>query len=274
MPRLRVLDLSGNVLQGHLPMVLTDNTELLFFSVHNNLLDGGIPAALQKLSAITHLDLSDNSFHGPLRKELFEMSSLQIFFLSNNPLLHEGPIPPGLDHMTQLREFSLRRTNRNGTLPDLLNFKALELADFGSNQLTGSIPTSYGKLPNIRHLLLNRNRLSGPVPEFDLAWNLQTLLVDGTNVTGDFTSLCSLPTFTDGQDHSIAESVVVADCGNDNDSAIICDCCHCCRPSTISTTSGGGCSDALIVALDWNWEYGFRYQVRELGLNLSLAFTT
>jgi Leucine-rich repeat (LRR) protein len=264
LPNLSILDLSGNQLKGNIPTDIATQANLRFLSVHENEMTGGIPSELKNLTGLLHLDLSNNGFHGPLRDQLFEMPSLAHLFLGENPLLHAGSIPSTLAQATQLTELSLKNTNRTGPLPELANFTQLFLLDLDNNQFSGTIPSNYGKLPVLRHLLLNRNPLTGTLPNFTDTGILGTVLLDGTGLTGDFSTICNLPAFK-GEVELAGNVIAVADCGDD-DSPITCDCCHCC----FADDNDGSCSEPLVASLDWTWEYGFRRTSRDFAINVSL----
>lgn len=260
---LTILDLSNNQLEGSFPDDIPVQDKMVFLSVHENKLTGPIPSGVKNLIKLLHLDLASNDFDGDIPSELFDMPELLHLFLSENPNLSPGPIPDGLQDMTQLTELSLKNTGRTGPLPELIGFDTIFLLDLDSNNFEGTIPENYGNLRTLRYLLLNGNPLlGGTMPFFNETNNLNTVLVDGTGVTGDFSSICDLPAFT-GRIVFPTDSVVLADC-SDSDSGIDCDCCHCC------STGDDTCTDTLDVSsLDWDWANGFRRTTRDFGLDLT-----
>lgn len=196
------------------------------------------------------------------------MSSLWNIFLADNLGFQKGPVPSELDSLTNLQELSLKRTNRNGTLPLMRNFDKLILLDFDDNDFEGRVPDRYGRLPSLRWLMLNRNpRLRGPLPEFADTTQLQILLVDGTGISGDFSSVCAAPAIS-GNQPRVGETVVVADC-SDTDNSIQCSCCHCCQ-SDIDGVNGTGCSDPYVANLDYTWEARYSQMIRDFGINLTM----
>jgi Leucine-rich repeat (LRR) protein len=297
LPELTIVDFSANQLKGKIPTDIPINSALRFLAVNQNMLVGDIPSQLKNLTVLEHLDLSNNKLHGPVYKELFEMKSLYHIFLSENPLLQAGSIPSELAQMSQLTELSMKNTNRTGPLPELLGFDFLFLLDLNTNHFSGIIPANYGKLPVIRHLLLNDNsNITGQIPVFNGTDNLGTVLLDGTNVIGDLSSICQLPTFTGTQDIS-TDVIMVADC-SDSNSGLNCTCCQCCSDDQLV------CSNPLVASLDWvswilivalfngvclqqfalfflifdppldnfaqSWEYGYQRQFRNFGINVSI----
>ena len=264
LPELVVIDFSRNQLKGRLPTDIPQQQNMRFFSVHANMVGGEMPSQLTNLTNLWHLDLSNNEFQGPLPNELFEMRGVNSLFLSHNPGLNAGPVPSEVSKRTKLGELAMRDTSRTGPLPDLIGFHRLELLDFGDNDLTGTIPGFYGHLRLLRYMLLDRNqKLSGTLPEFVTTDLLQTVLLDKTGVTGNFSTICSLPVFAGDNDDIDGDVFVVADCGED-DSDISCDCCHCC------TKDQELCSEPAVASLDWTWEFRNTQGARDFALNASL----
>jgi len=63
--------------------------------------------------------------------------------------------------------------------------------DGGNNELTGTIPTQFGNLPELIILDLDSNQLTGTIPEaiFETATGLQQLDLDSNNLTGTISTL-------------------------------------------------------------------------------------
>jgi len=252
LPELRILDLSMNSLQGHMPDQLEVNSVLWFFSVYKNMLEGGIPSSLTSLVGLKHLDLSDNQFHGPLRSTLFNFPIIENLFLYDLPDLHAGAIPKEVEMLTSLRELSLKNTNRNGTFPNFRNLTNLVVLDLNQNSLAGTMPPSYGQMPQLESLILSSNPLlKGDVPEFSAESPLWTLMLDSTSVGGSFESICRLPVFQE-----VHSAAIIVNCNVESD----CSCCQCCAES---------CSNPLISSIEWSWEYDFRSQAHIIGVNMS-----
>lgn len=261
LPKLLVLDMSLNELEGTIPQDIPTQDSLEFFSLFKNQMTGTVPGTLANLRKLLHIDVASNEFTGPMPNEIFSMPTLQYIYLSENDFT-EGPFPEMVG-MENTRELSMKSTNRIGKLPTFEGFNRLILLVLDNNRFTGMVPANYGKLPSLRHLLLGRNPgLSGDLPEFTQPTNLGTVLVDKTGITGDFTSLCNLPTIS-GSVKIGTDVIVLADC-DDADSGIICDCCECCfRDQEV-------CSEPLVTSLDWTWEQGLRRTARNFAINYTL----
>jgi Leucine-rich repeat (LRR) protein len=261
LPKLIILDMSVNELEGTLPASIPEQTTMHFFSIHKNQMNGPVPSSLTNLVNLQHIDLSNNDFTGDMTTELFTMPNLYHIYLAENDFT-VGPIPPLNATMEKLREIALKNTNRVGPLPNFTNFTGLFLIDLDNNALTGTVPAHYGKLPALRHLLLNRNPdLSGDLPTFSEPSNLGTVLLDRTGIVGDFTSICNLKTIK-GEQEIPTKVIVLADC--DGNADITCPCCECCSKEQAK------CSEPVVTSLDWTWENGFHRTVRDFAINQTL----
>lgn len=266
---LLVLDLSKNKLKGFFPDdTLSSSSKLIFLSLHNNQITGTLPRkVLSGLDRLLHLDLSHNSFTGLMHHNLFALPKVGNLFLGENPGLTAGDLPLAVIanmSKTQLYELSLQNTNRRGPLPDFADFSKLRMIDFDNNDMSGTIPSTYGRLYSIFYLFLSRNpKLSGTIPAFDLSRTaaLRVALLDGTNLTGSFETLCKLPAFSPRQyDFRGVEEFLVADAGDQ----ITCSCCQRCKEDA---APGEGCSTPIVESLDWSWERGFTRIARDFSIN-------
>ncbi|CAK7338647.1 unnamed protein product [Dovyalis caffra] len=79
-----------------------------------------------------------------------------------------GSLPPAfLQNLTFLSNLSFRNNSIYGPLPNLSNLVHLESVLFSYNRFTGSIPSDYVELPNLKQLELQQNYLDGEIPPFD-----------------------------------------------------------------------------------------------------------
>ncbi len=108
-------------------------------SLTNNTLSNEIPAFSS--TALRFVDLSNNGLNGSIPEIIFESDALEVIYLSNNTIT--GTIPGNILNATLLRDFWI-----------------------DGNLLTGTIPNpEKDDLPSISEVLLDSNRLSGPVPD-------------------------------------------------------------------------------------------------------------
>lgn len=90
-----------------------------------------------------------------------------------------GPLPPAcFRNITFLSKLSLRNNSLFGPLPDLTNLNHLQFVVLSNNRFNGPIPLEYINLPNLSHLELQENLLTGTIPPF----NQTTLTVFNVSV--------------------------------------------------------------------------------------------
>ncbi|KAF2291655.1 hypothetical protein GH714_027907 [Hevea brasiliensis] len=79
-----------------------------------------------------------------------------------------GSLPPAfLYNISLLTKLSFRNNSVSGPLPNLTNLVHLESVFLSYNRFTGSIPSDYIQLPNLKHLEFQQNYLEGQIPPFD-----------------------------------------------------------------------------------------------------------
>lgn len=129
---LRLLDLSGNRVQGTIPAALSSLSCLQALSLSGNNLTGTIPPQMSAMSLLRVLDLSHNRLTGTIPSELVALSRLEVLTLRDNDL--RGPFP---DTFTSL----------GGVLKELDLANNCELC--GSNsRVLGAL---YASLKNFNH---------------------------------------------------------------------------------------------------------------------------
>ncbi|KAJ4843724.1 hypothetical protein Tsubulata_012875 [Turnera subulata] len=159
------LDLSNNLLWGHIPPTIGDMMpRLTLLHLFNNSLNGNIPASLCKMEQLQYLDLSKNQLSGRVPQCWRNLQSLRVMDLSDNALA--GRIPTSLGSLRQLRSLHLERNKLEGNILDSLKeLKSLHILDLSENSFMGIIPTWIGEsLSSLRVLNLDSNRLGGQVP--------------------------------------------------------------------------------------------------------------
>ena len=245
---LRVLAANDNKLLGPVPDVLWNLTQLEVVDLHfnglegridgfphvhsiqyldlaSNLLFGGIPSNVGNLAKLTYLDLSSNRFDELLPETMSDLTDLETLMLTDNSKFGPQPIPQWLVHMSSLKQLSLKRTSRSGTIPDwFYKLTQLRLIDMDSNRISGTISTQFGRFQNLEYLLMNRNWLNGTIPtELSGLPNLQMLMADNNNFEGALDD-CQIP-------------IITADCGDPDDGCpncasdtqkVSCPCCEIC----------------------------------------------
>ncbi|XP_062150248.1 MDIS1-interacting receptor like kinase 2-like isoform X2 [Alnus glutinosa] len=194
--KLTYLDLSYNALTGTIPSTLGDLTNLEVLYLYSNQINGPIPSTLGHLTNLKYLYLYSNQITGPIPSTLGSLTNLEYLYLDYNQIT--GPIPSTLGNLTRLKELYLQSNQITGQIPSTLgNLTNLEYLFLGSNQITGPIPSTLGHLTNLKYLYLYSNQIIGPIPSTlgDLT-NLEHLDLDYNQINspipstlGDLTNL-------------------------------------------------------------------------------------
>ncbi|KAI2492840.1 Leucine Rich Repeat [Fragilaria crotonensis] len=268
---LQILDASGNLLEGTVPVHLMGlpsltildihdnqltefpdsipaNGSLSFLAFYDNPITGSFPTkTIGNLTELDHLDLTSTGFTGGMPSEIGELSKLTYLFMAGTNFT-AGSIPEEYQGLTNLVDLSLKRSGRTGLLPTWLkDLDRLVLLDLDFNEFTGKIPSEIGNMVSLEFLFLNRNQLEGNVPtELGFVSSLQALLLDGNpRLTGNLSLLCE-------ELVNLDRDFVRSDCGAVN-TTIICSCCTCCDPNNTTDCDYG---DEL-AQYDPNWQDNF-----------------
>ncbi len=174
LPRLRHLDLQGQLLAWTLPSDIGRLASLEYLDLGNNWLSGPLPPELGRLASLKHLDLGGNDFTEPLPPELGRLASLEQLDLSHSQLI--GPLPSELGRLTSLRRLDLtdNRLSSSSLPSELGNLVKLEYLELSGNQLT-DLPPALGQLVNLKWLNLHNNQLTSLPPELGRLVNLELL---------------------------------------------------------------------------------------------------
>ncbi|XP_066359976.1 receptor-like protein 15 isoform X2 [Miscanthus floridulus] len=185
---LRELRLGYNRLNGSIPASLFELPHLEYLDLSENLLQGHIPIDLSRnLKKLQELDISRNQLNGTIQACLFELPCLEYLDLSGNLL--QGHIPK-IEHtrtLKTLRELHLGLNRLIGSIPAwLFELPRLVYLDLSGNLLQGHIPTSLSSniSLSLKTLKLAGNNLSGKfdffwlrnyamLKEVDLSWNTE-----------------------------------------------------------------------------------------------------
>ena len=144
-PRLALLDVSSNRLSGRIPNFGPSNTpQLINLFFENNQFTGSLPTvAIPAMTNELPLDHRRDTSSGKTQ--------------SDDP-------DDGLD---------------DGKMSSMLSkaFRNLQVVDFGSNKLRGTIPTSWFSLPKLRDFNIAGNKISGSIPSQLLSCTTLEVLV-------------------------------------------------------------------------------------------------
>ena len=195
-PKLKYVDLSGNVITGQLPFWNTPKLEYLhlgsnqltsvsgelnyahlyYFNIGNNQIAGNVPdwnfPAIKELTAynnqftgslpafdfplIEYFDFYNNMLTGPIPD--YSWPELLFFDLSNNQI--SGPMPDL--YAPKLKNYNLYNNQLTGDLENL-DFPDLEGLNLANNKLNGTIQTEFD-FPKLTVFLMQNNSLKGPMP--------------------------------------------------------------------------------------------------------------
>ncbi|XBJ05351.1 hypothetical protein VPH35_024153 [Triticum aestivum] len=215
LPHLKILDLSENIFDGHIPLSsssrpislevldLSDNhlTGIIpitaFKNIRNlnmgsNLFSGSLPVSILELPHLKFLDLSYNHFEGgfPIKFSL-EQVPLEALHLDGNNM--SGPLPTeqAFENLRNLRQLYLSSNQFSGNIPTLAfqNLQNLRELSLSSNQFIGNIPSLLFSLPHIELLDLSSNFFSGPIPinqSSNLSLSLKSLRLSQNKLSGRF----------------------------------------------------------------------------------------
>ncbi|KAA0044231.1 putative LRR receptor-like serine/threonine-protein kinase IRK [Cucumis melo var. makuwa] len=160
---LQVLDLSSNILSGHIPSNVGELGNLQLLNISRNHLVGSIPRSIGELKSAYAIDFSDNQLNGSIPAEIGGAISLKELRLEKNFLT--GEIPVKIGKCSFLTSLILSHNNLTGSIPAAIaNLSNLVDVDLSFNKLSGSLPK---ELTNLSHLLsfnISHNHLEGELP--------------------------------------------------------------------------------------------------------------
>ena len=112
---------------------------------------------------VSRLEMDQNYLNGPLPPDIANLTEMRVLSLTFTGLT--GEIPAQIGDLTNLLRLDLSGDLLSGPIPTTLgNLTNLEGLFLYYNQLTGPIPRELGKLVNLDRLILFHNQLSGPIP--------------------------------------------------------------------------------------------------------------
>ncbi|WVY91785.1 hypothetical protein V8G54_037299 [Vigna mungo] len=148
---LRFLDLSFNLLTGHISSSICNVSSLNVLLLSHNKLVGLIPTCLANLYSLSILDLQRNKLNGTLPSNFSMNAPLGVINLNDNQL--EGIFPKSLSNCTEL-----------------------EILNLANNQIEDKFPDWIQTLPRLTVLVLRANKLYGPIPSLKMKHGFSSLL--------------------------------------------------------------------------------------------------
>lgn len=160
---MEILDLSHNRISGMIPSAVAGLSSLkLYLNLSSNMLDGHIPLELSKMDMVLAIDLSRNNLSGPLPSQLGSCIALESLNASNNAL--EGQFPGAIGSLPYLREIDVSFNQLSGEIPESLQSSAsLKLLNFSYNDLRGNV-TNKGSFASLTaDSFIGNERLCGSI---------------------------------------------------------------------------------------------------------------
>eukprot|EP00897_Mesotaenium_endlicherianum_P004160 jgi/Mesen1/3772/ME000205S03033 len=189
------LDLSLNEgLVGGLPLELVRLTNLQTLNLQRCKLSGSLPPEYGAMSSLQYFIVNDNSFTGSLPSAWSAMSNMVYFDVDNNQLGGSIPVSPGVNNWQNVRHLHLTNnhfTNFPAELGELPNLIHLLIDD---NAISGQpIPPSVGNISTLQILKLSNNKFTGGMPpELGGLTSLRQLVLSNCSLAGDVPDLSSL----------------------------------------------------------------------------------
>ena len=160
-----------------------------------NNFSGPVPnETIGRLTDINTIDLGANRFSGTFPLAWANANrTVRKVTLAQNPNVG-GSLPSNLGGLINTQFLYLDTCGFSGSLPNMSAMRALTLANFASNQFSGSLPDHWGLgMPAIAELLVHNNPLlEGPIPP---SWNnlqqLTSIDISYTAINGTLAHLVS-----------------------------------------------------------------------------------
>uniref|UniRef100_A0A0D9VLK9 Leucine-rich repeat-containing N-terminal plant-type domain-containing protein n=1 Tax=Leersia perrieri TaxID=77586 RepID=A0A0D9VLK9_9ORYZ len=171
--QLQMLLLTNNSITGPIPPSLGNLSSLRNLYLDYNHLEGLIPAslgkfpALQELSleanmltgkfpALQELSLEANMLTGEFPQSMWNLSTLRVMGVGLNML--QGSIVANIcEKFPLMRFFGLNENRFNGVIPSLSNLSRLTDLYLATNNFTGSVPPTMGRLQSLKYLYIGNN---------------------------------------------------------------------------------------------------------------------
>jgi hypothetical protein len=191
LPKLRVLDLSGN--EGvvanfrRLEETRVGPIEKIFLADGSTTTLRGIDRSFS--NSLTALSVAGNLLTGSFPREVLQLTGLELLDLSYN--LISGTLPAAIGGLTSMQSFAVQHNLLSGPIPSEFGEQSeLYTLMLQFNQLTGSLPTELGNLSYLSILSLNDQGfdtdggLNGPLFDFANLRNLFTINLANNKLSG------------------------------------------------------------------------------------------
>jgi len=119
-----------------------------------------------KNSSVLHLDFEGKTgLKGEFPDCFGELTQIRAFYIQNETGI-TGTLPPSFKKLRNLRYLAVYNSSMT-SMPDVFEeMKSLEHVNIGANKLmTGSLPESLGRCPELKTVIVGQNAFTGPVPD-------------------------------------------------------------------------------------------------------------
>nr|XP_023896501.1 LRR receptor-like serine/threonine-protein kinase FLS2 [Quercus suber] len=179
-PKLEYLNLSHNQFEGNLPPSIGDMSNLWVLDLSFNNFSGEVPMELvANYTSLQVLSLSNNNFHGEIFSKPFNLFLLSLELQNNN---FTGALP--VVHLKVYRGLNISNNHMTGTIPQWIVNRSTSpkfFVDLSSNSFEGQIPCGLASSDTIN---LSHNLLSGLLPSCLNLQDVRHLLLEGNKLTG------------------------------------------------------------------------------------------
>ncbi|KAK3211618.1 hypothetical protein Dsin_016324 [Dipteronia sinensis] len=191
---LEFLDVSSNNFSLSVPS-FGDCLSLEHLDISANNFSGEIWRAISGCEHMTFLNLSSNSFSGPV--PVLSASNLKYLLLADNGFQGEIPLHLAGSSCPSLVKLDLSSNQLSGTIPSSFSScSSLESFDISSNNFSGELPIqTLLKLSSLKELVLSFNSFTGALPNsLSNFTTVETLDLSSNNLSGPIpANLCQDP---------------------------------------------------------------------------------
>lgn len=177
-----ILQISENQFSGDLSAT-AGLTELKFLFAAYNKFEGALPTGLDKLTKLKWLDLGHNEYTGDAFPALSGLRTVSNLDVSDNQSLQTCSVVQHFDDYVSLENLDLDNTNLRGCVfPEFKSTSSkIWYIDLDSTGLSGALPASITRLPNLQELHFNGNDISS-LPELKRLAKLRALSAGGNRL--------------------------------------------------------------------------------------------
>ncbi|XP_021734517.1 receptor like protein 30-like [Chenopodium quinoa] len=197
LPKLELVDLSGNVNLRRISSRVFANSSLQILDFSSTSFSGELPHSVGNLGSLTELTIWKTGFTGQVPSSLVNLTKLTSLTLSDLSFkIYPQILNSWLIKLSKLEHLALHNTGLWGEIPPALaNLTQLNWLDLNSNPLTGPFPVWLANLTKLNYLDLLGNQFQGPVipPSFSQLINLKALFLSSNGSVAMFDTLLKLP---------------------------------------------------------------------------------